>query len=127
MMMIIETSLYKPCIEFVFIIKTITPWSSTMTITNGRLVDNYALGWPFLTIMCQSDWSSCSFFSSFFGNVNSNNRSRRYSTCVIELFAFHEWWTWGYCFVGGMWWFKANCNHNSCHSICYHWKAMKAL
>jgi hypothetical protein len=25
-----------------FVTKTITPWSSTMTITNGRLVDNYA-------------------------------------------------------------------------------------
>jgi hypothetical protein len=29
-------------------------------------------------------------------------------------------------FVDGMWWFKAIRNHNSCCSICYHWKAMRA-
>jgi hypothetical protein len=42
MMMIIETSLYRPSIGFFLITKTITPRSLTMTITNGRLVNNYA-------------------------------------------------------------------------------------
>jgi len=41
-MMIIGTSLYKPSIGFFFIIKMITSWSLTMTITNGHLVNNYA-------------------------------------------------------------------------------------
>lgn len=43
MMMIIGTSLYRPSIRFFFITKTITPWSLTLTITNGHLVDNYVL------------------------------------------------------------------------------------
>jgi hypothetical protein len=42
-MMIIGTGLYGPRIGFFFITKTITPWLLTMTITNGRLVDNYVL------------------------------------------------------------------------------------
>jgi hypothetical protein len=41
-LMIIGIGLYKPGMGFFFIIKMITPWSSTMTITNGRPVNNYA-------------------------------------------------------------------------------------
>jgi len=47
MTMIIKTHLYKSDIGFFFVTKTITPWSSTMTITNGCLINNYALEWPF--------------------------------------------------------------------------------
>jgi len=47
MTMIIRTHLYKSDIWFFFVITTITPWSSTMTITNGCLINNYALEWPF--------------------------------------------------------------------------------
>jgi len=43
MTMVIETNLYRPSMWFFFIIKMITPWSSTMIIRNGRMVNNYAL------------------------------------------------------------------------------------
>jgi hypothetical protein len=42
-MMIIEIGLRRPGIGFFFVTNTITPWLSTMTITNGRMVDNYVL------------------------------------------------------------------------------------
>jgi hypothetical protein len=67
--MIIGIGLYKLGIGFFFITKTITSWSLTMTITNGHLINNYALEWPFLIIMCWNDESLGSFwFWSFFGN-----------------------------------------------------------
>ncbi len=69
MTMIIRTGLYKSDIGFFFVTKTITPWSSTMTITNGCMINNYILEWPFLTIMCWNDESLDNFcFWSFFGN-----------------------------------------------------------
>jgi hypothetical protein len=42
MTMIIGTSLCRPSVGSFFVTKTITPWSSTMTIINGRMVNNYA-------------------------------------------------------------------------------------
>jgi len=42
-MMIIGTGLYRPGRGFFLVTKTITSWATTMTMTNGHLVDNYAL------------------------------------------------------------------------------------
>jgi hypothetical protein len=56
-MMIIETGLHKPSIRSIFVTKKISPWSSTMTIVNGCLVNNYVLEWPKLTIMHGNDKS----------------------------------------------------------------------
>ncbi len=43
MMMIIKIGLYGPGMGFFFTTNTITPWLSTTTITNCRMVDNYML------------------------------------------------------------------------------------
>jgi hypothetical protein len=40
--MIIRTYLYRPNIGSFFVTKTVTPWSSTITIITGCLVKNYA-------------------------------------------------------------------------------------
>jgi hypothetical protein len=41
--MIIGTSLCRLGIRSFFVTKTITPWSSTMTIINRHMVNNYVL------------------------------------------------------------------------------------
>jgi hypothetical protein len=41
--MIVGTGLYRPGRGLFWSLKTIPSWSFTMTITNGHLVDNYAL------------------------------------------------------------------------------------
>jgi len=73
--MIIGISLCRPSIGSFFTTKTITTLSSTMTITNGFLVDNYVPKSPFMAIMCQNDGSLRTFFSSFFGNGGSSNNN----------------------------------------------------
>lgn len=66
MTMIIKISLCRTNIGSFFVTKIITPWSSTMIVTNGHLVDNYALEWPLLTIMCQNMKVWVVFFHHFF-------------------------------------------------------------
>jgi hypothetical protein len=41
-LMIIGIGLYRLGIGFFFVIMMITPWLLTMTITNSRMINNYA-------------------------------------------------------------------------------------
>jgi hypothetical protein len=105
----------------------ITPWLSTMTIINGCMVDNYALEWPFLTIMRRNDESSdIYFFHHFLAMVAATIRTWGIQYVLQRFFPSMSDGHDAASFVDGMWWFKAIRNHNSCCSICYHWKAMRA-
>jgi len=63
--MIIGTGLCRLGIRSFLVTKTITPWSSTMKIINGHMVNNYVPEWPKLTNMHGNDENFGSFWSSF--------------------------------------------------------------
>jgi hypothetical protein len=123
---IIKTGLYRPRIGFFFITKTITPWSSTMTITNGRPIDNYALEWLFLTIMCQNDESLNNFwfFVIFLQQFESYEDRFHvgvivclaiFSECLFCLSFFSHFWKFYevFCFVVRLHWSNMNVHSSS--------------
>jgi len=87
MMMIIGTRSCILGIGSFFVTKTITLWLSTMTITNGHMINNYASKWPFLTIMCRNDGSlGKKKIVIFFGDGSGGNNNK--SSVNVYNFSF---------------------------------------
>ncbi len=91
MTMIIRTGLYKSDIGFFFVTKTITPWSSTMTITNGCLINNYAWEWPFFNNYVLEWWKFGQFlFLVIFWQWFKSYEDRFHAVVIVHLTIFIE-------------------------------------